>query len=181
MTGETINRKKICIICRKRWTYYGHIDVTNVSVTAGNSGLQFLGLSEIKSSELIHQTIEINLTNTNPSVENGTGIFVGAFTNGNIKDILGLSVGRTNLKNTEIHADMLLADGMFEDSKFLKKSTYWNDKNVKAISNSTFTLTANQSTLEGRANIAKGRNMRFDLNTTTLNTTTWLLKTSTKE
>ncbi|WP_375705139.1 autotransporter outer membrane beta-barrel domain-containing protein [Bartonella sp. AA86SXKL] len=159
----------------------GHIDLTDVSAKVGISGLQFLAVSDIDKNESDdpqkHQSSEINLTNAELHAENGTGIFVGAFTNDNIEDIQGLSIGTVNLKNSEIHADVLLGDGIFENPKSWGTDNYWNDKKVKAISNGTFTLSADQSTLEGRANIAKDRTVRFDLK----NKTTWTLKISKHE
>ncbi|WP_375655310.1 autotransporter outer membrane beta-barrel domain-containing protein [Bartonella sp. AA83SXKL] len=159
----------------------GHIDLTDVSAKVGISGLQFLAVSDIDKNESDdpqkHQSSEINLTNAELHAENGTGIFVGAFTNDNIEDIQGLSIGTVNLKNSEIHADVLLGDGIFENPKSWGTDNYWNDKKVKAISNGTFTLSADQSTLEGRANIAKDRNVHFDLK----NKTTWTLKISKHE
>ncbi|WP_375702371.1 autotransporter outer membrane beta-barrel domain-containing protein, partial [Bartonella sp. AA89HNZF] len=159
----------------------GHIDLKDISVTAGISGLQFLALPNTKTDESNdpqkHQNSEINLTNADIHAENGTGIFIGAFTNDNIEDIPTLSIGTANLKNSEIHADVLLGDGLFDDPKSWKNDNYWNNKEVKAISNGTFTLSADHSNLEGRANIAKDRNVHFDLK----NKTTWTLKTSTKE
>ncbi|WP_375667432.1 autotransporter outer membrane beta-barrel domain-containing protein [Bartonella sp. AC130YNZD] len=159
----------------------GHIDLTDVSAKVGISGLQFLAVSDIDKNESDdpqkHQSSEINLTNAELHAENGTGIFVGAFTNDNIEDIQGLSIGTVNLKNSEIHADVLLGDGIFENPKSWGTDNYWNDKKVKAISNGTFTLSADQSILEGRANIAKDRNVHFDLK----NKTTWTLKISKHE
>ncbi|WP_375656264.1 autotransporter outer membrane beta-barrel domain-containing protein [Bartonella sp. MR63HLJHH] len=169
-----IDAKKVAL-----WAAFnGHIDVQNASLTAGVSGLQFIALYNIKSDvPQKHQSNEINLTNADVHAENGTGIFVGGFTNTNMEDIPTLSIGTVNLKNSEIHADVLLGDGLFENPKSWKNDNYWNNKEVKAISNGTFTLSADQSTLEGRANIAKDRNVHFDLK----NKTTWTLKTSTKE
>ncbi|WP_375664271.1 MULTISPECIES: autotransporter outer membrane beta-barrel domain-containing protein, partial [unclassified Bartonella] len=159
----------------------GQIALTDVSAKVGISGLQFLAVSDIDKNESDdpqkHQSSEINLTNAELHAENGTGIFVGAFTNDNMEDIPGLSIGTVNLKNSEIHADVLLGDGIFENPKSWGTDNYWNDKEVKAISNGTFTLSADQSTLEGRANIAKDRNVRFDLK----NNTKWTLKISKNE
>ncbi|EJF78734.1 outer membrane autotransporter barrel domain-containing protein [Candidatus Bartonella washoeensis Sb944nv] len=159
----------------------GHIDLRNVSVTAGINGLQLLGLFDSKLDESNdpqkHQNNEINLTNADIHVENGTGIFVGAFTNDNIEDIQDLSISTVNLTNSEIHNDVLLGDGIFENPKSWGSDNYWNKKEVKAISNGTFTLNANHSTLEGKANIAEDRNVHFDLK----NNTIWTLKNSTKE
>ncbi|WP_375665810.1 autotransporter outer membrane beta-barrel domain-containing protein [Bartonella sp. TT121SHDZB] len=159
----------------------GHIDLTNVSATAEVSGLQFVTHPTTKQDELNdpqkHHSNEINLTNAELHAENGTGIFIRAFTNANIKNSADLSIGTVNLTNSEIHADVLLRDGLFT-----KKESFWEEKDIEEkyineISNGTFTLSADHSNLEGRANIAKDRNVRFDLK----NKTTWTLKTSTKE
>ncbi len=159
----------------------GHIDLLDTSATAESAGLQFLALSNSDPDYLNdpqkHQSSEINLTNTNLSVKNGIGILIGGFTNTNIEDIPGLSIGTVNLKNSEIHANVLLGNGIFENPKSWGTDNYWNGKEVKAISNGTFTLSADQSTLEGRANIAKDRNVHFDLK----NNTTWTLKISKNE
>ncbi|WP_404978551.1 autotransporter outer membrane beta-barrel domain-containing protein [Bartonella sp. MM55XZML] len=159
----------------------GQIALTDVSAKVGISGLQFLAVSDIDKNESDdpqkHQSSEINLTNAELHAENGTGIFVGAFTNDNIEDIPGLSIGTVNLKNSEIHANVLLGDGIFENPKSWGTDNYWNDKEVKAISNGTFTLSADKSILEGRANIAKDRNVHFDLK----NNTKWTLKISKNE
>ncbi|WP_375658228.1 beta strand repeat-containing protein, partial [Bartonella sp. CL436QHHD] len=166
-----IEAKKVAL-----WAAFnGHIDVVNTSMIAGVAGLQFIALSNPDldyPDDPQKRSSEINLTNADVHAENGTGIFVGAFTNDNMEDIPGLSIGTVNLKNSEIHADVLLGDGLFEDPKSWKNDNYWNNKEVKAISNGTFTLSADQSILEGRANIAKDRNVRFDLK----NNTTWTLK-----
>ncbi len=156
--------------------YGGLIDLTDVSVTAGISGLQFLGLSKTKLNESNdpqkHQSSEINLTNADIHVENGTGILIGALTDNDIENNADLAIGTANLKNSEIHADVLLGNGIY-----LKDKGVWNQAGLKAISNGTFTLNADQSTLEGRANIAKDRNVHFDLK----NDTTWTLKISKNE
>ncbi|WP_404977282.1 autotransporter outer membrane beta-barrel domain-containing protein [Bartonella sp. CM31XJBT] len=172
-----IEAKKVAL-----WAAFnGHIDVVNTSMIAGVAGLQFIALSnpdlDYPDDPQKRKSSEINLTNADVHAENGTGIFVGAFTNDNMEDIPGLSIGTVNLKNSEIHADVLLGDGLFEDPKSWKNDNYWNNKEVKAISNGTFTLSADQSILEGRANIAKDRNVHFDLK----NNTKWTLKISKNE
>ncbi|WP_375692256.1 beta strand repeat-containing protein, partial [Bartonella sp. AP4SXKL] len=168
--GATENTIKNKIEAKKvaLWAAFnGHIDVVNTSMIAGVAGLQFIALSnpdlDYPDDPQKRKSSEINLTNADIHVENGTGIFVGAFTNTNMEDIPTLSIGTANLKNSEIHADVLLGDGLFEDPKSWKNDNYWNNKEVKAISNGTFTLSADHSTLEGRANIAKDRNVHFDL------------------
>ncbi|WP_375694032.1 autotransporter outer membrane beta-barrel domain-containing protein [Bartonella sp. AD24XZML] len=161
--------------------YGGHIDLTNVSVTAGVSGVQFLDLFGTKLNESDdpkkHPSSEINLTNADINVKNGTGILIGALTKNNVEDTQELSIGTVNLKKSEVHADVLLGDGIFWDKTSWKDKEWWDGKEVKAISNGTFTLSADQSTLEGRANIAKDRNVHFDLK----NDTTWTLKISKNE
>ncbi len=156
--------------------YGGLIDLKNVSVTAGISGLQFLGLSKTKLNESDdpqkHQSSEINLTNADIHVENGTGILIGALTDNDIENNADLAIGTANLKNSEIHADVLLGNGIY-----LKDKGVWNQVGLKEISNGTFTLSADQSTLEGRANIATDRNVHFNLK----NNTTWTLKISKNE
>ncbi|SSZ39146.1 Type V secretory pathway, adhesin AidA [Bartonella grahamii] len=156
--------------------YGGLIDLTDVSVTAGISGLQFLGFSKTKLNESDdlkkHQSNEINLTNADIHVENGTGILIGALTDNDIENNADLAIGTANLKNSEIHADVLLGNGIY-----LKDKGVWNQVGLKEISNGTFTLSADQSTLEGRVNIAKDRNVHFDLK----NNTTWALKISKNE
>nr|WP_246464869.1 autotransporter outer membrane beta-barrel domain-containing protein [Bartonella phoceensis] len=103
---------------------------------------------KFKNSEK-NTTSEINLTNSKFYVENGIGIDADGSTN-----TVNLS------KKSEIHADVLLATkGSTEENNF------------------TFTLNANDSVLEGRANIAQQKNVLFDLK----NGTKWILKTSTKE
>ncbi|WP_406604199.1 autotransporter outer membrane beta-barrel domain-containing protein [Bartonella gliris] len=158
----------------------GHIDLTNVAVTAENNGLQFLGFPEIKPDNSRdpqkHQS-NINLTNADIQVENGTGILIGAFVEKSIEDAAAPSIGTVNLKKSKVHADVLLGDGIFGDKTLWKDKDFWDGKKVKVISNGTFTLNADQSTLEGRANIAKDRNVHFDLK----NDTKWTLKISKNE
>ncbi len=167
-----IEAKKVAL-----WAAFnGHIDVVNTSMIAGVAGLQFIALSnpdlDYPDDPQKRKSSEINLTNAELHAENGTGIFVGAFTKNNIENSADLSIGTVNLTNSGIHADVLLGDGLFT-----KEKSFWEEEDIKAISNGTFTLSADQSTLEGRANIAKNRTVRFDLK----NKTTWTLKTSTKE
>ncbi|WP_273788016.1 autotransporter outer membrane beta-barrel domain-containing protein, partial [Bartonella grahamii] len=167
-----IEAKKVALAV----AYGGLIDLKNVSVTAGISGLQFLGLSKTKLNESDdpqkHQSSEINLTNADIHVENGTGILIGALTDNDIENNANLAIGTANLKNSEIHADVLLGNGIY-----LKEKGVWNQVGLKEISNGTFTLSADQSTLEGRANIAQDRNVHFDLK----NDSTWTLKISKNE
>uniref|UniRef100_UPI0035D0E275 beta strand repeat-containing protein n=1 Tax=Bartonella sp. MF74HXZ TaxID=1461006 RepID=UPI0035D0E275 len=154
----------------------GQIDVTNVSATAGIAGLQFVVISNPDPDESDdlekHQSNAINLTNTKLSADNGAGIFITAFSDPDITENADLSIGKVNLTNSEIHADVLLGDGIFS-----KEDESWNNENVNIISNGTFTLSADQSILEGRANIAKNRNVHFDLK----NNTQWILKNSAHE
>ncbi|WP_404977325.1 autotransporter outer membrane beta-barrel domain-containing protein, partial [Bartonella sp. CL63NXGY] len=154
----------------------GHIDVVNTSMIAGVAGLQFIALSnpDLNKTDDIekHHSNEINLTNADVHAENGTGIFIGAFTKNNIENSADLSIGTVNLTNSEIHADVLLGDGLFT-----KEKSFWEEEDITEISNGTFTLSADHSNLEGRANIAKDRTVRFDLK----NNTTWMLKNSKNE
>ncbi|WP_375683013.1 autotransporter outer membrane beta-barrel domain-containing protein [Bartonella sp. AP282QHHD] len=159
----------------------GHIDLTDVSATAEVAGLQFATFSDDNPNgshdpQKYHSN-EINLTNAELHAENGTGIFIGAVVEKSIEDTTVPSIGTVNLKKSEVHADVLLGNGIAWDKTSWKDKDLWDGKEVKAISNGTFTLSTDQSTLEGRANIAKDRNVHFDLK----NKTTWTLKTSTKE
>ncbi|MCZ2158402.1 autotransporter outer membrane beta-barrel domain-containing protein [Bartonella sp. 220] len=162
-----INAKKIALFVAAG----GHIDLRDVSLTAGISGLQFLGLSDTELDESKYQSTEINLTNADIHVENGTGILIGAFTKNNVEDTQGFSVGTVNLTNSKIHTDVLLRDNIIWNKKL------FDEKDFKVMSNGTFTLNADHSTLEGRATIAKDRNVHFDLK----NNTIWTLKNSAKE
>ncbi|ACS51240.1 autotransporter [Bartonella grahamii as4aup] len=159
----------------------GHIDLTDVSATAEVAGLQFATFSDNDPNgpdypQKYHSN-EINLTNAEIHAENDTGILVGAFVEKSIEDAAAPSIGTVNLKKSEVHADVLLGDGIFWDKTSWKGKNSWHDKEMKAISNGTFTLSADQSTLEGRANIAKDRNVHFDLK----NNTQWILKNSAHE
>ncbi|WP_375639218.1 autotransporter outer membrane beta-barrel domain-containing protein, partial [Bartonella sp. MF74HXZ] len=159
----------------------GHIDLKDVSATAEVAGLQFATFSDNDPNgpnypQRYHSN-EINLTNAELHTENGTGIFVGTVVEKSIEDAAAPSIGTVNLKDSEVHADVLLGDGIFWDKTSWKDKDLWDGKEVKAISNGTFTLSADQSTLEGRANIAKDRNVHFDLK----NNTQWILKNSAHE
>ncbi|WP_425277835.1 autotransporter outer membrane beta-barrel domain-containing protein [Bartonella rattimassiliensis] len=156
----------------------GHIDLTNVSVAAEISGLQFIDFLETKPNDPPkHQSNEINLTNADIHIDNGTGILIGAIAKKSTEDIQNLSIGTLNLNNSEIHTDVLLDDGIFWNKTSWNDKIVWNDKEVEEISNGNFTLNADHSTLEGRANIAQERNVRFDLK----NNTKWTLKISNNE
>ncbi|WP_375667435.1 autotransporter outer membrane beta-barrel domain-containing protein, partial [Bartonella sp. AC130YNZD] len=159
----------------------GHIDLTDVSATAEVAGLQFATFSDNNPNgshdpQKYHSN-EINLTNAELHAENGTGIFVRTVVEKSIEDAAAPSIGTVNLKKSKVHADVLLGDGIFGDKTSWKDKDLWDGKEVKAISNGTFTLSADQSTLEGRANIAKDRNVHFDLK----NNTKWTLKISKNE
>ncbi len=167
-----INAKKVALWAGAN----GHIDVMNASITAGVAGLQFLALPTNKPDESNdlgkHHSNEINLTNAELHAENGTGILIGAFADDDIENNADLAIGTANLKNSEIHADVLLGNGIYWEDK-----EFWDQVGLKETSNGTFTLSADQSTLEGRANIAKDRNVHFDLK----NDTKWTLKISKNE
>ncbi|WP_208431596.1 autotransporter outer membrane beta-barrel domain-containing protein, partial [Bartonella doshiae] len=95
------------------------------------------------------QTSEINLNNTKLLVENGTGIVASS------------SSGKLNLKGSEIHADRLFM-GITHDAP-------QHDE--------TFTLSAENSLLQGGVKNDENGRTTFDLK----NDTTWFLKTSTQE
>ncbi|WP_144756126.1 autotransporter outer membrane beta-barrel domain-containing protein, partial [Bartonella saheliensis] len=171
MMGGTVNAKEAALYAANG----GHVDVTNVSATGKIGGLQLASLLSTFSNGLhdpqSYQNAEINLTNTEIHVDNGTGILIATFSDNTIKNITNLSIGTANLINSEIHADVLLGNGTWGDKNFLEST------NAKAIPIGSFTLNADHSILEGRANIAKERNVRFDLK----NRTQWFLKNSTQE
>ncbi|WP_273788643.1 right-handed parallel beta-helix repeat-containing protein [Bartonella grahamii] len=119
----------------------GHIDVTDVSVTAEDRGIAFEKSKNNKTSE-------VNLTNTKLHIKNGTGINANE------------SIGKVNLKNSEIRANVLLVT---------EASTKKNDF--------TFTLNADHSVLDGKVSTEKKFKTIFDLQ----NNTKWTLKTSTNK
>ncbi|EJF86112.1 outer membrane autotransporter barrel domain-containing protein, partial [Bartonella vinsonii subsp. arupensis OK-94-513] len=169
MIGGTVFGKKAAFYTENG----GHIDVMNVSATAQIGGLQIMSLFYTDPNDpQKHQSSEINLTHTSLSVENGAGILIGAFADNDIYKNTDLSIGTANLTNSQIHADVLLGNGIYWENK-----EFWEQVGFKAASNGTFTLNADQSTLEGRATIAKDRNVHFDLK----NNTIWTLKNSAKE
>uniref|UniRef100_UPI00235F33B7 autotransporter outer membrane beta-barrel domain-containing protein n=1 Tax=Bartonella sp. AU55XJBT TaxID=3019091 RepID=UPI00235F33B7 len=176
-TKNEIDAKKIALFA----VGTGKIDLENTFAKAGSIGLQLMALSKTNTDELddlqTYGNNEINLTNTEIHVDNGTGILVGALAKKSIGDIPTLSIGTVNLHNSEIHADILLNDGVFWDKISWPDKNVWNDKNVKEIANGSFTLNADHSILEGRTNIAQERNVSFNLR----NGTQWFLKNSTQE
>ncbi|SSZ40739.1 Uncharacterised protein [Bartonella grahamii] len=97
----------------------GHIDVTDVSATAEDRAIAFEKSKNNKTSE-------INLTNTKLHIKNGTGINANE------------SIGKVNLKNSEIRANVLLVT---------EASTKKNDF--------TFTLNADHSILDGKVSTEK--------------------------
>ncbi|WP_208437316.1 autotransporter outer membrane beta-barrel domain-containing protein [Bartonella taylorii] len=117
----------------------GYIDVTDVSATAEDRGIAFAKSKNNKTSE-------INLINTKLHIKNGTGINANE------------SIGKANLKNSEIRANILLVT---KDSA--KKNNF------------ILTLNADHSILEGSVNTEKKFKTIFDLQ----NHTKWILKTST--
>ncbi|WP_375652109.1 autotransporter outer membrane beta-barrel domain-containing protein, partial [Bartonella sp. LB28NMGDW] len=159
----------------------GHIDLTDVSATAEVASLQFATFFDNNPNSSHdpqkYHSNEINLTNAELHAENGTGIFVRTVVEKSIEDAAAPSIGTVNLKKSEVHADVLLGDGIFWDKASWKDEDLWDGKEVKTISNGTFTLSTDQSILEGRANIAKDRNVHFDLK----NNTKWTLKISKNE
>nr|WP_275065426.1 autotransporter outer membrane beta-barrel domain-containing protein [Bartonella sp. AU15XJBT] len=171
MTEGTVNAKEAALYTANG----GHIDITNVSVTGKIGGLQLASVLSTSLNESNdpknYQNAEINLTDTKTHVDNGTGILIATFSDNTIKNITNLSIGTANLINSEIHADVLLGNGTWGNQEFLEGI------NAKAIPNGSFTLNADHSTLEGRANITKERNVRFNLK----NGTQWFLKNSAQE
>ncbi|WP_254492295.1 autotransporter outer membrane beta-barrel domain-containing protein [Bartonella sp. B1099] len=176
-TKNEIDVKKVALSAAAR----GKIDLANTDVKAESIGMQLVALSKTNTDKLddlqIDGNSEINLTNSNIHVDNGTGILVGAFAAKSIENSPALSIGTINLNNSKIHADMLLDDGIFWDKISGNDKNFWNDETMKKISNGSFTLNADHSTLEGRANIAQERNVHFNLK----NGTQWFLKNSTQE
>ncbi|WP_342356093.1 right-handed parallel beta-helix repeat-containing protein, partial [Bartonella queenslandensis] len=174
---NNIEAKKVALIVING----GHIDLTNLSATAGVSGLQFANFTDNdpldpSDPEKYHSN-EINLNCAIFHIDNDTGIFVGAVVEKSIENSPALSIGTLNLKDSKIHADVLLDDGIFWNKISWPDEKLWDGKEVKEIANGSFTLNADHSTLEGRANIAQERNVRFDLK----NGTQWILKNSTQE
>ncbi|WP_273757298.1 autotransporter outer membrane beta-barrel domain-containing protein, partial [Bartonella sp. MM73XJBT] len=159
----------------------GHIDLANTSAIAEIAGLQFVNRTSNDlndpSDPQKSSSNEINLTNTKIHTDNGTGILVGSFVEKSIENSPALPIGTLNLKDSEIHADMLLDDGIIWNKISWEGKDVWDETKVKEIANGSFTLNAEHSTLEGKANITKERNVRFDLK----NGTQWFLKTSTQE
>ncbi len=173
--ANKIAAKKVALLAEVN----GHIDLANASVTAKEvAGLQLTSLSEADPDDLQKsQGNEINLTNVDVHVENGAGILVGAVVEKGIENSPAPSIGTVNLKNSKIHADMLLENGVLQKKIWGKENNLWDGKEIEEISNGTFTLNTDHSTLEGRAKIAQDRNVHFDLK----NKTTWTLKISKNE
>ncbi|ENN89898.1 autotransporter outer membrane beta-barrel domain-containing protein [Bartonella bovis] len=121
----------------------GQIDVTSVSATAGKTGLE-LSSGNDKDNK-------VNFTNTKLTVKEGVGIDIKA--PGDDKDASKGAQNNISLKNSEIHADVL----------------------VKTADNTKATLTADHSVLEG-GTVDRG-NLIFNLN----NGSKWILKASKKE
>ncbi|WP_039757914.1 NosD domain-containing protein, partial [Bartonella queenslandensis] len=122
----------------------GHIDLTNLSATAGISGLQFINFSDNdpldpSDPEKYHSN-EINLNRAIFHIDNGTGIFVGAVVEKSIENSPALSIGTLNLKDSKIHADVLLDDGIFWNKTSWPDEKLWNGKEAKEIANGSFTL-----------------------------------------
>uniref|UniRef100_UPI00235FC142 right-handed parallel beta-helix repeat-containing protein n=1 Tax=Bartonella sp. ML70XJBT.G TaxID=3019093 RepID=UPI00235FC142 len=159
----------------------GHIDLANISATAKVAGFQFANKTDNDpdhpSDPQKYRSSEINLTNTKLHIDNGRGILVGALVEKSIENSPILPIGTLNLKDSEIHADMLLDDGIIWKKTSWKDKNEVDDKKLKEIATGSFTLNADHSTLEGRAKIAQERNVHFDLK----NNTQWILKTSITE
>ncbi|WP_017195921.1 autotransporter outer membrane beta-barrel domain-containing protein [Bartonella birtlesii] len=176
-TKNEIDVKKVALMAVGK----GKIDLKNTFVKAENIGIELVALSETNANgsndPQTYENNEINLTKTNIHVDNGTGILIGALVEKSIENNPTLSIGTANLEDSEIHADVLLDNGVFWDTALGNNENSWNDKTMKKISSGTFTLNANHSILEGKANIVNDRTVRFDLT----NQAQWILKTSTQE
>lgn len=178
---NTIEAKKIALFALNN----GSINLKNTSITAELAGIQLLSFfkndpddrQKSKGNEIILDNIDLH-------VDNGTAIFAGAVAPteqknqknpDNEKPTADSLIGTVNLKNSQIYADVLLGNNFGRDKELLKESK--QERKVEFLSNGTFTLNADHSTLEGRAEIAENRNVRFDLK----NGTIWTLKNSAKE
>ncbi|WP_208441150.1 autotransporter outer membrane beta-barrel domain-containing protein [Bartonella raoultii] len=176
-TENEIKAKKVALIVENG----GYMNLKNVSATAEIAGLQFVNFSDNDPLDPTdpqeYRSNEINLNHAIFRVDNSIGIFVGAFAAKNIENSPAISIGTLNFKDSEIHADMLLDDGIIWNKISWEDEDPWDGDKFKEIPNGSFTLNADHSTLEGRTKIAKERNVRFDLK----NGTQWFLKTSTQE
>ncbi|WP_441296306.1 autotransporter outer membrane beta-barrel domain-containing protein [Bartonella harrusi] len=139
MTGGTIKAKEAAFVTKDG----GHIDVSDISAKAQHNGIRFDGSKN-------DQTSEINLTNTDLLVEDGTGIVANNSSN-----------AKLNLKDSKINADQLFVGKTHDTLK----------------SDQIFTLTAQNSLLQGGARNDENGRTTFDLK----NNTTWFVKTSTQE
>ncbi|WP_208441246.1 beta strand repeat-containing protein, partial [Bartonella raoultii] len=176
-TKNEIDVKKVALFAIAN----GKIDLENTVVKAGSTGIQLVALSKTNTNKLddlqTYENNEINLTNTNIHVDNGTGILIGSLAEKSVENSPTLSIGTLNLKDSEIHANALLDDGVFGDTISWEDKNFWDGKDVKEIANGSFTLNADHSILEGRTSITEERNVHFDLS----NQAKWILKTSAQE
>ncbi|ALE02958.1 autotransporter outer membrane beta-barrel domain-containing protein [Bartonella ancashensis] len=145
MTGGQIFANKNAFIVENG----GQLEITNVSSAKANDhGIILRTSNEEGNPAGSKHSNKVTLTNTKLVVKDGIGI-------------LGTSAkGEINLKNSEIHADVLLDSVKQEEG---------NIKNGSA----NLTLKAENSILEGSVRTAKNDNVSFDLNNTI-----WNLKTS---
>ncbi|VEJ45933.1 autotransporter outer membrane beta-barrel domain-containing protein [Bartonella vinsonii] len=123
------------------------ISATDVFATAKEIGINL----DCFFGENVLCNSSANLTNTKLFVEDGIGL--------NINRSVGSKI---NLNNSEIHADVLL--------KGIMLSAVYKKPNM-------FTLAADHSLLEGRADVSRDAKTVLDLK----NGTKWFVKTSTKE
>ncbi|MET3589732.1 outer membrane autotransporter protein [Bartonella silvatica] len=189
MTGGVVNAKESALLAKDG----GYIDLENVLATAEVSGLQLLSLSETHqnnsgslSDSIDPQSNEIHLTGATLQVQHGTAICIGAFSKENPEkrkndeNNTDPLIGTINLNNSHIRGDVLLGDDLEKDNESLKNKGLLTEKEaqeVQAISNGTFILTADGSTLEGRSKISEDKTVHFDLR----NGTIWTLKNSTQD
>ncbi|EJF88394.1 outer membrane autotransporter barrel domain-containing protein [Bartonella vinsonii subsp. arupensis OK-94-513] len=130
MTGGTVRVKEAAFIVENG----GHIDGTNITAIAENKGIKF-------DDALHDQTSEINLTNTNLLVEDGTGIVANNSLN-----------GKLNLKDSKINADRLFVSITHDTPK----------------PDQIFILTAENSLLQGGVRNDENSRTTFDLKNNTI-------------
>ncbi|WP_375703332.1 autotransporter outer membrane beta-barrel domain-containing protein [Bartonella sp. AD13SXNS] len=129
MTGGSVSAKGAAFVLKDG----GHIDVTDISAKAQRNGLRF-------DNSKNDQTSEINLTNTNLLIEDGTGIVANNSSN-----------GKLNLKDSEIRADRLFVGIIHDTPKH----------------NQIFSLSADRSVLQGGVRNDENGQTSFDLKNST--------------
>ncbi|WP_375665392.1 autotransporter outer membrane beta-barrel domain-containing protein [Bartonella sp. TT121SHDZB] len=129
MTGGSVSAKGAAFVVKDG----GHIDVTDISAKAQRNGIRF-------DNSKNDQTSEINLTNTNLLIEDGTGIVANNSSN-----------GKLNLKDSEIRADRLFVGIIHDTPK----------------PNQIFSLSADRSVLQGGVRNDENGQTSFDLKNNT--------------